>query len=195
LNAAREAFGESAEIARTLGSSHSLSVALGSLGEVARIAGDLKAASDYYEQALDAAGRHVRSNPNGIILANLGGVSLEQGDYLAASGYYSESLAVVTELENRQWAAVALDGLAAVALEAGNAERAAMLAGAAEALCEAAGSTPEKWEQSLRDRYVEKLRSTLEAGTLARQWARGRAMTLREAAEAALGLNGASRDS
>ncbi|HEX8747001.1 MAG TPA: protein kinase [Pyrinomonadaceae bacterium] len=187
LSAAREAFGESVEIARALGSSHSLSVALGSLGEVARIAGDLQAASAYYEQALDAAGRHVRSNPNGIILANLGGVSLEQGDYAAASGYYRESLAVVAELENRMWAAVAVDGLAAVALEAGDAEKAAMLAGAAEALCEAAGSHLEEWEQSLRDRYVAKLRSALDDRTLERRWARGRAMTLREASEAALG--------
>jgi tetratricopeptide (TPR) repeat protein len=187
LNAAREVFGESAEIARTLGSSHSLSVALGSLGEVARIAGDLRAASVYYEQALDAAGRHASSNPTGIILANLGGVSLERGDYRAASGYYRESLAVVAELENRLWAGTALDGLAAVALEAGDAEKAAMLAGAAEALYDAGGSPPEEWEQSLRDRYVTKLRSTLDAGMLERQWARGRAMTLREAAAAALG--------
>ncbi|HYO91844.1 MAG TPA: tetratricopeptide repeat protein, partial [Pyrinomonadaceae bacterium] len=187
LSGAREAFGESAEIARERGSSHSLSVALGSLGEVARIAGDLHAASAYYEQALDAGGRHVRSNPNGIILANLGGVSLEQGDYAAASRYYRESLAVVAELENRLWAGIALDGLATVALNAGDREKAAMLAGAAEALCEAAGSPLEKWEQSLRERYVAELRSTLDAQTLERQWTRGRAMTLQEATEAALG--------
>jgi non-specific serine/threonine protein kinase len=187
LSAAREAFGESAEIARELGSSHSLSVALGSLGEVARIAGDLRAASDYYEQALDAVGRHARSNPSGIILANLGGVSLEQGDYRAASRYYRESLAIVAELENMQWTAIALDGLAAVALQEGDAEKAAVLAGAAEAIYEAPDYPLEEWEQSLRDRYVSELRSTLDAETLERQWARGRAMTLREAVASALG--------
>ncbi|MBD0371363.1 MAG: protein kinase [Pyrinomonadaceae bacterium] len=58
---------------------------------------------------------------------------------------------------------------------------------AAEALCEAAGSSLEEWEQSLRDRYVAKLRSTLDAATLEREWTRGRAMTLPEAAAAALG--------
>jgi predicted ATPase/serine/threonine protein kinase len=187
LRAARAAFGESAEIARELGSSHSLSVALGSLGEVARIAGDLRAASDYYEQALDAAGRHARSNPTGIILANLGGVSLEQGDYAAASGYYRESLAIVAELENRQWTAIALDGLAAVALNKGDAEKAAMLAGATEALYEAPDYPLEEWEQSLRDRYVMRLRSTLDAAALEREWSRGRAMTTREVVAAALG--------
>lgn len=193
LSAAREAFEESAEIARELGSSHSLSVALGSLGEVARIAGDLRAASVYYEQALDAAGRHARSNPTGIILANLGGVSLEQGDYAAASRYYRESLAVVAELENRQWTAIALDGLGAVALHAGDAEKAAVLAGAAEALYEAPDNPLEEWEQSLRDRYVAELRSALDARTLERKWSRGRAMTLREAAALALGEGTALR--
>jgi tetratricopeptide (TPR) repeat protein len=149
--------------------------------------GDLQAASAYYEQALAAAGRHVRSHPNAIILANLGGVSLEKGDYAAASGYYREALAIDAELENSLWAAIAINGLAAVALDAGDGERAALLAGAAEALCEAAGTPLEEWEQSLRDRYTAALRSTLDAATLERELARGRAMTLREAAAAALG--------
>ena len=187
LCAAREVFAEYAEIARELGSAHSLSVALGCLGEVARMTGDLQAASAYYEQALNAAGRQVRSNPSGIILANLGGVSLERGDYAAASGYYRESLAIVAELENSLWTSIALDGLAAVALDAGEGEKAAMLAGAAEALSEEAGSPLEAWEQSLRDRYTSALRSALDATTLKREWLRGRAMTLREAAVAALG--------
>ncbi|HWS56076.1 MAG TPA: protein kinase [Pyrinomonadaceae bacterium] len=186
LRAAREVFGEYAEIARGLDSPHTLSVALGSLGEVARMAGDHEAASAFYEQALAAGGRHVRSSANGIILANLGGVSLEKGDYAAASDYYRESLAVVAELENSLWAAVALNGLAAVALHAGDGGRAALLAGAAEALCEAAGTPLEEWEKSLRDRYVAALRSSLDPATLEREWARGRALTLREAAAAAL---------
>jgi non-specific serine/threonine protein kinase len=187
LRAAREVFAEYAEIARELGSAHSLSVALGCLGEVARMTGDLQAASAYYEQALNAAGRQVRSNPSGIILANLGGVSLEQGDYAAASGYYRESLAIVTELKNSLWTSIALDGLAAVALDAGEGEKAAALAGAAEALSEEAGSPLEAWEQSLRARYTSALRSALDVTTLKREWMRGRAMTLREAAVAALG--------
>ncbi|HKS27676.1 MAG TPA: protein kinase [Pyrinomonadaceae bacterium] len=187
LSAAREVFEEYAEIADEIGSAHSLSVALGCLGEVARMTGDLKAASSYYEQALNAGGRHVSSIPNGITLANLGGISLEQGDFAAASGYYRESLAIAAELENRLWTAIALDGLAAVALNTAEAEKAALLAGAAEALWEAAGSPVEEWEQTLRARYVAALRATLDAQTLERRWTRGRAMTLSEAARAALG--------
>ena len=62
----------------------------------------------------------------------------------------------------------------------------ALLAGAAEARCEASGDPLEEWEQALRDRYVAKLRSTLDPATLEREWARGRALTLQEAAAAAL---------
>lgn len=187
LDAAREAFIESAEVARERGSSHSLSVALGSLGEVVRMSGDLETASEYYEQALDAVGRRSRSNPTGIILANLGGVSLERGDHAAATRYYRESLAIVAELQNLLWASTALNGLAAASLHTGDRERSALLAGAAEALCEASGSKLESWEQELRDRYVAELRSSLDPEKLRTQWEKGRSMTLGEATKEALG--------
>ena len=187
LQAADDVFNEYVDIARELGSPSRLSVALGCLGEVARMRGNLNAASTYYEQALDAAGWHVRSDTNAITLANLGGVSLEKGDYAAASHYYRESLKIVAELENSLWAAVAINGLASIALDAGDQDKAALLAGAAEALCEVAGTPLETWEQSLRDRYVSALRSTIDAKRLDPEWERGRTMTLREAAAAALG--------
>jgi len=186
LSATRGVFEEAAANARETGLRHSLSASLTGLGEVSRLMGDLRAARAFYEQAIEARGKHVRSVTNSIPLANLGGVSLEEGDYAAAAGYYRESLAITAELEDSSSTAIALDGLAAVALAAGEAEKAALLAGAAEALCEAAGDPLEAWEQSLRDRYVAKLRSALDPATLEREWARGRAMTLQEAAAAAL---------
>jgi hypothetical protein len=68
----------------------------------------------------------------------------------------------------------------------GDAEKAALLAGAAEGLSVARGFRLEAWEQSLRDRYVARLREILDPETLDRQWNRGRAMTLPEACAAAL---------
>jgi tetratricopeptide (TPR) repeat protein len=186
LDGARETFEESAKIATERGSTHSLSVALGSLGEVTRVAGDLDAAVRYYEQALDVAGRQNRSNPIGIILANLGGVSLERGNYGAAAAYYRKSLAVLAELENLLWASTAVDGIAAAALQAGEPKKAALLAGSAEGLSVGRGFRLEEWEQSLRDRYVARLRDVLDPETLEREWARGRAMTLSEVTAVAL---------
>ncbi|HYN85391.1 MAG TPA: tetratricopeptide repeat protein [Pyrinomonadaceae bacterium] len=186
LSAAREVLEEYTANAREIGDSHRLCIAFNGLGEVARRTGDFRAARAYYEQAIEAKGRHVHANVNGVTLANLGGVSLEEGEFATAAGYYRESLAMVAELGDHWLGAMALDGVAAVALEAGEAEKAALLAGAAEALCEAAGDPLESWEQSLRDRYVAKLRAALDAATLEREWARGRTLTLREAAAAAL---------
>jgi tetratricopeptide (TPR) repeat protein len=185
LAPALEVFRESADIAHRRGSPHSLSVALGSIGEVLRISGDLEAATIHYEQALEAAG-HAPSNPTGIILANLGGVSLEKGNFAAARRYYREALKIVVELGNMLWASTALNGLAAVELSRGNGEKAALLFGAAEAVCEAGGSPLEAWEQSLRDRYVAQLRSSLDPETLARQWAHGQSLSLNEAAAEAM---------
>jgi predicted ATPase len=187
LHAASKVFEEYVAIARELCCPFRLSVALGCLGEVTRIKGDLEAASAYYEQAVQAAGTNTRSVVNATIFANLGGVSIEKGDYAAASRYYRESLAIAAELENRLWAAIAVNGLAAVALDAGDGEKAALLAGAAEGLCEASGTRLEPWEQSLRDRCLTALRCVLEDTILQRERARGRAFTLPEAAAAALG--------
>jgi hypothetical protein len=81
----------------------------------------------------------------------------------------------------------ALDGIAAVALEAGEREKAARLAGVAEALYEVVGAPLGAEEQAVRDRYVAALRGSLDADVLEREWARGRAMPLAEAVQAALG--------
>jgi tetratricopeptide (TPR) repeat protein len=149
------------------------------------MAGNLRAASKYYKQALEAAG-NTGSVPCGIILANLGGVSLEQGKYTSAARYYRRSLEIVAEFENKLWTGIAIDGLAALALKEGDTDKAAMLAGAAEALNEASGSPLDNWEQSLRERYVAKLRSSLDTDRLERFWTRGRMMTLTEAINLAL---------
>ena len=78
-------------------------------------------------------------------------------------GRTAELPANARSTENSLWAAVALNGLTAVALSAGDGRRAALLAGAAEALCEEAGTPLEAWEQSLRDRNAAALRSALDA--------------------------------
>jgi non-specific serine/threonine protein kinase len=174
-------------IARELGDGSLEGKLLGSLGGTARSAGDLPAARAYFEQALEVGGRHVRNTANAVHLHNLAGMSLEEGDYAGAGRYYRELLSIAAELGLPRLSPYALDGLGAVALEAGEREQAARLAGAAEALYETAGVPVEPPEQALRDRYVAALRASLDAATLEREWASGRAMTLAEAAKAALG--------
>jgi predicted ATPase/serine/threonine protein kinase len=160
---------------------------LGSLGQAARRAGDMPAARASFERALEVSGRHVRSTGNAVHLYRLACVSLEEGDVACAARYFREVLSIAAELGLPRLSPYALDGLAAVALEAGEHERAALLAGAAEALYETAGVPVEPAEQALRERYAAALRASSDAATLEREWARGRAMTLEEAARTALG--------
>jgi predicted ATPase len=187
LAGAREALEEGLAVAREAGDDLAAGNSLISLGEVARRAGDVRGARGFYEQALEADGRNLSLTATCVTLINLGGVSLEEGDVAGAAPFYREALTIASGLGISDMSADALGGLAAVALDAGERERAARLAGSAEALYESAGVQPEQFERALRDRYLAELRATLDAGTLEREWARGRAMTLAEAAEAGLG--------
>jgi predicted ATPase/serine/threonine protein kinase len=186
LGLAREAFGEGLAISRDLGNGALTTQFFNQLGEVARQEEDNRAARGYYEQALEAS-RHVRTHSTATALLNLGGVSFQEGDLAAARAFYREGLTVASELGAAFVSAMALDGLAAVAVAEGVRERAAWLAGAAEAVYEAIAAQPDPFEQALRDRYVAKLREAQDWGALEREWARGRAMTLEAAAAAALG--------
>jgi tetratricopeptide (TPR) repeat protein len=183
----REALEEGLAIARGHGLNRITANILTNLGEGARAQGDYGTARGYYEQALEVEGCHLRTAMRALVLANLGAVSLEQGDHAGARAYYREGLAISSELGNALLSAYALDGLAAAALAGGQPEVAARRAGAAEAISEQTDARLEPLEQALRDRCVATLREALDAETLDREWARGRAMTLGEAVEEGLG--------
>ncbi len=77
-------------------------------------------------------------------------------------------------------------GLACVAEARGEAERAARLFGACEALPEAMGITPEPWESALQEPYLAAARSRLDEAAWQKAWTDGRAMTLEDAVAYAL---------
>jgi non-specific serine/threonine protein kinase len=188
-----QAVEEGVAIAREIGARGLEARFVAALGGISHSGGDVAAARAHYERALELTGRHVRNTGNAVVLHALGQMALEEGDYAAAGGFYREMLAIAAELGLPRLTPYALDGIAAVALEAGEREVAARLAGATEALYEAAGVPLAEQEQALRDRYVAALRASLDAGALEREWARGRAMTLAEAVRTALGGHGGAR--
>jgi predicted ATPase len=182
----REAFEEGLAIARDLDEGDMAATILNNLGDVAEVEGDYHAARGYFEQALEARGRHLRTVGTAICLLNLGEVSRKEGEWAAARAFLREALAILAELGAAFDIALGLEGLAEVALAAGERERAARLAGAAEALYEAVGAPLPTWEQADRDRFVARLRAELEAGALEREWGWGRAMGLEAAVREAL---------
>jgi DNA-binding CsgD family transcriptional regulator len=107
-----------------------------------------------------------------------------QGDQEQARSYYEEGLTICKELGDKIIASESLEGLACICASEGEAEGAAKLFGAAQALCEAVGyrHTPE--EAALREPYIATTRSRL--GETSWEETQGRAMGLEEAIEYAL---------
>ena len=120
-------------------------------------------------------------------LTTLGWVALLGGDLDRAETLYKESLALSRELGGSLGTLVFLEALACVAGAKGEAERAARLIGAAEALREAMGVG--SWPALLRtleEPYLVGARSQLEEEAWAEGWEEGRAMSMEAAIEYAL---------
>jgi non-specific serine/threonine protein kinase len=125
--------------------------------------------------------------PHGIGsgLRGLGQLASIQGDHQRARALLGESLERFVELKDKRCTARCLEALGCVANGLGQAERAARLFGAAEALREAIGLEELPAVQADDERAVA-ARTVLGETTFAARWAEGRSMTLAEAAEYAL---------
>jgi non-specific serine/threonine protein kinase len=123
-------------------------------------------------------------------LGALGHLVRDQGDYAQARAFYSESL----ELRRKagQWVALAqsFEDLAALARRGQQHERAIRLLGAGEAFCETLGARPPVAIDVEYERTVAEGRAALGEAAFAAAWAEGRAMSLDEAVEYALGEEG-----
>src|SRR5205823_4898728 len=121
------------------------------------------------------------------VLLNLGLVSHEQGDFGSARTLYEESLAIRREIGDRQGIAYALERVAALCSAQGEGARAAGLWGAAEALREAIGAPMPPNERGRYERQVAEARTASGETKFAAAWHEGRAMTVEQAVEYALG--------
>jgi predicted ATPase/Tfp pilus assembly protein PilF len=119
---------------RELGNKSAIPRSLNNLGLVAACLGEYDLARQYLEQSL-ATFREVGDKLGvAVVLLNLGLTSGGQGNYQEAFTDYSESLALFVELGDRLRVATCLLRLAALYSVMSEPERAARLAGAAEAL-------------------------------------------------------------
>ena len=120
-------------------------------------------------------------------LNNLGWVALLRGDLGRAKALHKESLALSKELgSHKQLTVTLLEGLACGAGAEGDAERAARLFGATEALREATGFPLEPALRGLEGPYLVGARSQLEKSAWTEAWEEGRRMSVEAAVEYAL---------
>jgi predicted ATPase/class 3 adenylate cyclase len=187
ITAARRLVEESLTLFRSAEDFWRASVALNQLGILARDAGDDRLATAYFTESL-ALNRQV-GDQKGVAwqLQGLAVVALHQGDCTRAATRFTESLALFQKLKNNNGIAICLVGFAGVSQTQGQPERAARLLGAAEAMFDAAGTVQDGTERADCNRYVAATRAQLNEETFTAMWEAGRAMTIEQAIESALG--------
>ncbi|HEX3455905.1 MAG TPA: BTAD domain-containing putative transcriptional regulator [Gaiellaceae bacterium] len=173
---------ESAAIYRRLGDDRMLAVLLSNLGYRKLVLGQREESRVLCEEALSLARRI--GDPAGLPLplVNLGLAELSELRYDEALRCFGEGLQVAHELGFVVYTTHCLNGLAAVAVATGEAERATMLAAAADASACATALSLEPFERSLLDRTIESAKLALAQETFAAAWATGQRLTVAEAA-------------
>ena len=172
--------------------SDSTSVTAWSLGGLSAVA-DQKGCAEEAQSLLEQA-RTLLDFPDapswltGRFEARLARLVRRRGNHARATELVRKAVRLLQPLEARNELAPCIEELARAASGQGQPTRAALLFGAASALRESTGSILTGADgQSLMD-DIETVRDTLGARSFAEAWTRGRALSLDEAAEAALSL-------
>ena len=178
---ARAAYEESLPLFREVGHLMGVADSLSSLGVVAEHQGELDQARTYHEEALK--NRRDRKDPMGTAesLYSLGELAARQGESAQAHRYYGQSLAIRQELGDRMNIADSLEGFGILAAACKEPVRAARLLGAAKSLREEIDSPTSPAKEEKLDAAVSGTRSALGKDAFAREWDKGRAMSLEQA--------------
>jgi predicted ATPase/class 3 adenylate cyclase/Tfp pilus assembly protein PilF len=161
-------------------------VSLNNLGTDALAQQDYEAARAAFEESLALSRQQGSQFEAAWALEGLGNLACAEEQYGTAQAWFADSLAVAREIGDKGRVAGCLAGLAQVAAAAGDAERAARLFGAAEALRQAIGAPIHPAESALYEGSIEVIRSRLGRQAFEAAWAEGRAMPPEEAMAMAL---------
>jgi tetratricopeptide (TPR) repeat protein len=154
---------------------------LSSLGVVTEHQGELDQARTYHEEALK--NRRDRKDPGGTAesLHSLGELAARKGESDKARRYYEQSLTTRHELGDRPNVADSLEALGILAAACKDLVQAARLLGAANSLREKISAPPSPAKQEKLDRVFSSTRSALGKDAFAKEWDKGRAMSLEQA--------------
>jgi non-specific serine/threonine protein kinase len=123
--------------------------------------------------------------------------ALARGDYAEAGRLLGEGIEWSEQTKDRASLAYFLETLAVVTTFGREAERSALLLGAAEALLEEVGARVHNYyvpDPSLRERAVAEARAGLGEATFEETWARGRGMSFEQAVGYARGADATGGD-
>lgn len=159
------------------------------MGLLAGGRGDSAAAESLFRRSLDLRKMANAGDEAHITLTFLAAVKVTGGDIEGARTAIRESLELGRRLGDRR-AAWALNVCSWIAASDSQADRALVIAGAAEGMHSSAGAIPPAIWQALTKSYLELAAAALSAGDAAAAMERGRSLSYREAIEFALTPSG-----
>jgi tetratricopeptide (TPR) repeat protein len=179
---------ETLRLARASGNPVVIGMTTQNVARVAASSGDWDEAYAGFEESATLFQQMRARNLYNASRSEIGHLLRQQGRYQEAAAVYAETMRVWQELGQRPAMAHELECLAFIAAASAHAdaERAAALFGAAEALREALGAPMTAYERREYDHAVAQLRAQTDEVTLTAAWARGRALSLDEAVAYAL---------
>ena len=179
---------ESLALARETGDSLRIGVSLCGLGYAAVLQSDNKRATALCEETLAFAREHEDAGEEVVpeTLVNLGLATLGQGEYERAISSFDEALAMSRRAGRKASIINALEGMASLAGARREAPLAARLWGAAEKAREVTGIALPPGERALHEPRLSSARCLLGEREWEEALAKGRAMSLEEAADYAL---------
>ncbi|NIM04220.1 MAG: tetratricopeptide repeat protein, partial [Armatimonadetes bacterium] len=148
--------------------------------------GDYRQAAALFEEALTLFQKQGDRWGIGFALGGSGDVARHQGNYRQATVLHQEALRLHLEEGNKGDIPFSLEALAILAAILGQSERAAQLWGAADALREALHTPLPPSYQDDYAPHVNAAREGISEAAFAAAWARGKAMTLDQAAKYAM---------
>jgi tetratricopeptide (TPR) repeat protein len=181
LDNARSLLEESAAIAREIGSPVRLGAALTNLGQTESQAGNLDRATQVLQEALAIDSK--QGDAFGVVTdqQSLAAVSLRAGRVPEANEMLSAAFDYAVSSGNVEVLVTSIELSACIAAEFGDGKRAARLAGAAEAIRQAAGTPIPQPDAAILERFPAPARATIARATWDTELASGAALTQQEA--------------
>jgi predicted ATPase/class 3 adenylate cyclase len=173
---AKELYEEGLALSRELDGAELLGAYLINLGYESLLEGEPERAIALNEEATELFRKRGRRGGLQHTLGNLGWATLLRGDYEQAETLHKQSLRVSQDLGDKLVASDSVEGLACTAGARGEAERSAILFGAAERQRETEGYQQAPRDRSLRVPYLAAAHAQLGEAAWSAAWEKGRSM-------------------
>jgi predicted ATPase len=178
LEQARKLLEESYALYSSLDDKESIAYCLHLFGLLDFEQGHIESARTQIEQSLKHFQEMRQRHGTALATASLAKMLVAQGEYARANDFYRESMALATSADDKLIIAPGLEGLVRVAAKLGQYEKAARLAGAAEALRKSLQFPMPVVERAAYLQTLNEIRASLGTQIFDGHWASGQEMDL-----------------